>query len=152
MRRKSRGEDPEDPKSKDKKKKDDEDGSDAEGADNADDNTTPDDKKKIFANYQKKRVVPNISSGKVRAAGISKGMWKKELKEQMGISTSRSRRGIREKSGEKTSEYRKFRGAGSKSKDRKGADSTKVTLGKRTKTATDHGKGKNTTTFKSQKK
>ena len=72
----------------------------------------------------------------------------------MGISTARGRRGIREKSGEKTSNYVKFRGAGSKSPDRKGAkgDSTKVTLGKRTKTATDHGKGKNTTTFKSQKK
>ena len=66
----------------------------------------------------------------------------------MGISTSKSRRGIREKSGEKTSEYKKFKGKGSKSKS---ADSTKVTLGKRTKTATDHGK-KNTSTFKSQKK
>ena len=34
----------------------------------------------------------------------------------------------------------------------KSDSTTKVTLGKRTKTATDHGKGKNTTTFKSQKK
>jgi len=69
-------------------------------------------------------------------------MWKKELKTQMGISTTKSRRGIREKSGEQTK--KKF-SKGNKS------DSTKVTLGKRTKTATDHGK-KNTSTFKSQKK
>ncbi len=52
MRRKSRGEDPED-KSKDKKKKKDDDSgadSDVEGAE-ADDNATPDEKKKLFANY-----------------------------------------------------------------------------------------------------
>lgn len=60
----------------------------------------------------------------------------------MGISTKKGRRGIREKSGEKTDKFKK----GHKS------DSTKVTLGKRTKTATDHGKGKNTQTFKSQKR
>lgn len=55
----------------------------------------------------------------------------------MGINTARARRGIREKSGEKTDKFKK----GHKS------DSTKVTLGKRTKTATDYGK-KNTSTFK----
>jgi hypothetical protein len=64
-------------------------------------------------------------------------MWKKEIKTQMGINTARARRGIREKSGEKTDKFKK----GHKS------DSTKVTLGKRTKTATDYGK-KNTSTFK----
>ena len=70
-------------------------------------------------------------------------MWKKELKTQMGISTTKSRRGIREKTGEHTKKNFK---KGNKS------DSTKVTLGKRSsKTATDHGK-KNTSTFKSQKK
>ena len=134
---------------KNKKKADDdsEGGSDVEGVD-ADDTANPEEKKRIFANYQKKRIIPNIASGKVRAAGISKGMWKKELKSQLGISTSKSRRGLREKSGEHT---------GSKSAPKKfakgnKADSTKVTLGKRTKTATDHGSGKNTTTFKSQKR
>lgn len=64
----------------------------------------------------------------------------------MGISTTRGRRGIREKSGEKTDKFKK----GDWKKGHK-ADSTKVTLGKRTKTATDHGK-KNTTTFKNQSK
>ncbi len=66
---------------KNKKKADDdsEGGSDVEGVD-ADDTANPEEKKRIFANYQKKRIIPNIASGKVRAAGISKGMWKKELK------------------------------------------------------------------------
>tara|TARA_B110000285_G_scaffold232372_1_gene303284 strand:- start:263 stop:646 length:384 start_codon:yes stop_codon:yes gene_type:complete len=97
MRRKSRGEDPEKPDDK-KKKKDGDDsdaGSDVEGAE-ADDTANPEEKKRLFANYQKKRIVPNISSVNVRAPGISKGMWKKELKEQMGINTKRSRSGVRE--------------------------------------------------------
>ena len=37
-------------------------------------------KKKLFANFQKGKVVPNISSVQKRPAGISKGLWKKELK------------------------------------------------------------------------
>ena len=37
-------------------------------------------KKKLFANYQKNRIIPNISSVSMRPAGISKGLWKRELK------------------------------------------------------------------------
>jgi hypothetical protein len=87
-KRKARGEEEEpkeqdnNPMNKKNKKKGDDDsegGSDVEGID-ADDTANPEEKKRIFSNYQKKRIIPNISSGKVRAAGISKGMWKKELK------------------------------------------------------------------------
>lgn len=41
------------------------------------------DKKKPFSNFQKKGYVPNITSVNKRAPGISKGLWKKELKRQI---------------------------------------------------------------------
>ena len=37
-------------------------------------------KKKLFANYQKNRIIPNITSVSMRPAGISKGLWQRELK------------------------------------------------------------------------
>lgn len=67
-----------------------------EGADVDDDQDPTDGKKKLFANFQKNgKVVPNITSGKKRAPGISKGMWKKELKSQLGISLKKKRSGKR---------------------------------------------------------
>ena len=38
------------------------------------------DAKKPFSNFQKKGYVPNISSTNKRPAGVSKGLWKRELK------------------------------------------------------------------------
>ena len=42
-----------------------------------------DQKSKLFANFQKKRVVPNITFTSKRPAGITKGLWKQELKRQI---------------------------------------------------------------------
>lgn len=66
-----------------------------DGADVDDDQVPTDGKKKLFENFQKNRIVPNISSSKKRAPGISKGMWKKELKTQLGISLKKKRTGKR---------------------------------------------------------
>jgi hypothetical protein len=60
-----------------------------------DDQMPTDGKKKLFENFQKNRIVPNIASSKKRAPGISKGMWKKELKTQLGISINKKRSGKR---------------------------------------------------------
>jgi len=55
------------------------------------------DKKRLFENLQKKRIVPNISSASKRPFGISKGMWKKELQAQVtGTYEKRRRTGKRE--------------------------------------------------------
>lgn len=52
--------------------------------------------KDLYKNFQKKHIVPNIASNKARAPGISKGMWKKELKRQVtGVVEKRERRGKR---------------------------------------------------------
>jgi len=86
-------------------------------------------KDKIFGNFQKNRIVPNITSTKKRPAGITKGLWKAELKKQMtGSYEKKGRRGKR-----------------SQSKDKEGSEE-KGALGKRTRTATSHAKG--TKTFK----
>lgn len=62
-----------------------------------DDNTFAD-PKKLFQNFQKEgKIVPNITSNAKRPAGISKGLWKKELKFQMtGKVDKRHRSGKRE--------------------------------------------------------
>ena len=55
-----------------------------------------DPKGKLFANFQKKRVVPNITSTSKRPAGITKGLWKQELKRQItGTVDKNQRRGMR---------------------------------------------------------
>ena len=92
-------------------------------------------KKKFFENFQKDgKIIPNITSDRKRAPGISKGMWKQEHKKQLtGKVEKKTRKGMR------------------KPKE----DDSKSVLGKRdhkssTKTATTH--SKNTSTFKSQNK
>jgi len=90
--------------------------------------------KRVFENFQKDgKIVPNITSVTKRPSGISKGMWKQELKYQVsGEKVKKERRGMRSATAEK-------RGM------------TKL-LGKRevAKTATTH--KKNTSTFKTQVK
>ena len=97
-----------------------------------------DDKKKLFANFQKGRVIPNISSVQKRPAGISKGLWRKELKHQLtGSYEKKTRRGMRKR--QDTTEDASS-----------GGGTSRGLLGKRdssTKTATNH--KQNTSTFKS---
>lgn len=89
-------------------------------------------KKKFFANFQKNKVVPNITSTQMRPAGISKGLWKKELKRQIDPNAplKKTRKGMRKPASQ---------------------SQEKPELGKRaqssTKTATLH--KSNTSTFKS---
>lgn len=92
--------------------------------------------------------MPNIASINKRAPGISKGLWKKELKTQLtGEEPKRARRGMRthhkEMNASKSKEPREKR-----SKDKAPKDKAKL-LGKR-KSSTLH--KSNTSTFKSQKK
>lgn len=49
--------------------------------------------KNLFTNFQKEgKLVPNIASHAKRAPGISKGMWKKELKRQLTGTVEKRRR------------------------------------------------------------
>jgi hypothetical protein len=91
-------------------------------------------KQKLFANFQKNRVVPNISSSSKRPAGFSKGLWKKELHAQLtGSYPKKNRRGMRTPS-------QKIK-----------PEASSTVLGKRsTKTATLH--KSNTSTFKKKPK
>jgi len=63
-------------KKEEKNEKNDE--KEVEGAEVDEDETEK--KKKLFANYQKNRIIPNITSVSMRPAGISKGLWQRELK------------------------------------------------------------------------
>ena len=96
---------------------------------------------RAFQNFQKKGLVPNITSVSKRPAGITKGMWKKEnLRQSHGIDKfKKQRRGKRAKASPE------------------GPDAPAAgLLGKRdspqksTKTATTH--RSNTSTFKNQAK
>lgn len=91
--------------------------------------------------------MPNITSVDKRPFGISKGMWKKELKAQVtGTYDKRERRGMRTKRLREESEKKGESGKSEKTKH--------SLLGKRdrssssTKTATSH--KSNTSTFKNQ--
>lgn len=69
------------------------------GAD-ADDTNAPKpenaNKDRLFGNFQKKRIIPNIASSKARPAGITKGLWKQELQKQLtGSYEKKGRRGMR---------------------------------------------------------
>ena len=56
------------------------------------------DAKKPFSNFQKKGYVPNITSTSKRPAGVSKGLWKRELKTQLtGQAQKKQRRGMRKR-------------------------------------------------------
>lgn len=82
-------------------------------------------------------MVPNITNIKKRAPGISKGLWKKELKYQLtGEVQVKKRSGKRDQPEDKE-------------KDGDKKDEKKPILGKR-KTSTMH--NKNTSTFKTQVK
>lgn len=92
-------------------------------------------KTRLFANFQKNRVVPNISSSSKRPAGFSKGLWKKELHAQLtGSYPKKNRRGMRTPSQKIDKDVAKS-----------------AVLGKRSaKTATTH--KSNTSTFKKKQK